>query len=236
MLEVRYSIRLVQQVPWLYIRVFSWKCLKCSRSWRNQTRKRLQGTDNCKCLWQSYLLWPNHDMKQRVNFGPIGERGPAWLYNPREFPSPFDSLFSQFIRVWGDGKIVVHIPSLSCGCIGGLWFLTTTNAPRSSDQDYTAGTLAECCAFGVLLVEIFGWWMPCLNKNAGPKWEASWEFGALQDLFWPKKFTFQRLSPMPWYLTLWKLRHMDTSFSVQRNTTRTFAMPMHSNLRYQVTR
>lgn len=36
---VRYSIRLVQQVPWLYIRVFSWKCLKCSRSWRNQTNQ-----------------------------------------------------------------------------------------------------------------------------------------------------------------------------------------------------
>ena len=34
----------------------------------------------------------------------------------------------------------------------------------------------------------------------------------LQDLFWPKKFTFQWLSPMPWYLTLWKLRHMDTFF------------------------
>lgn len=84
---VRYSIRFVQQVPWLYIRVFSWKCLKCSRSWRNQTRKRLQGTDNCKCLWQSYLLWSNHDMKQRVNFGPIGERGPAWLYNPHECTS-----------------------------------------------------------------------------------------------------------------------------------------------------
>ena len=99
---VRYSIGFVQQVPWLYIRVFSWKCLKCSRSWRNQTRKRLQGTDNCKCLWQSYWLWPNHDMKQRVNFGPIGERGPAWLYNPHECTSPFDSLFSQFIQVGGD--------------------------------------------------------------------------------------------------------------------------------------
>ncbi len=40
----------------------SWKCLRCSRSWRNQTRKRLQGTNNCKCLWRSHLLWPNHDM------------------------------------------------------------------------------------------------------------------------------------------------------------------------------